>query len=99
LKTAKLFERRRSTLGNIDQQQQQQKQQTPTDTIMTENNSSPEIDFFAIERIEFCADCRQLAVAGQAGQVILFKFDRQETNMEISVSSRYRKKRKERKQE
>lgn len=45
-----------------------------------------DLDLFAIEHIAFCPDSRLLAVAGEAGHVILLKFSRTETNNETPVS-------------
>lgn len=44
-----------------------------------------EIDPFAVRHIALCPDSRQLAVGGEAGQVMFFKFCRQETTAEVTV--------------
>ena len=42
--------------------------------------------YFAVKQLAMCQENRLLAVAGASGHVILFKFRRQETSLETTVS-------------
>lgn len=90
LKTAKLFEKPR-LLSSTSQQS------TSNNSSNSQNNSNKETetgnniklteteDHFAIEYLTFSAENRVLCIAGASSQVIVFRFNKQEAQSEITV--------------
>lgn len=98
LKTAKLFEKPR-LLSSTSQQSSNSSQQPQTTNNNSQNNSNKDTetgnnaniksveteDHFAIEYLTFSAENRILCVAGASSQVIVFRFNKQEAQSEITV--------------